>query len=179
MQDWVVAVGLAALVAAAPAKAQSLAGADDREARASGLESEAEGLGEQMHRWDYAASLYRAAARIREDGDPRAVHDLEWAGRLAYYLKDYAASMRDLEGAAQQALAGGDVIRAAHIYTDAAWVAGKAGKTRDQRALAARAQRLAESPLLTADDREDVLDRFETVTQTGAAAGDDGDPFIR
>jgi hypothetical protein len=105
--------------------------------------------------------LYRAAAQLREDGDPQAVHDMVYAGRLAYYLRDLPAAMRDLESAAIHAMAGGDVIRAANIYTDAAWVAGKAGKTRDQRALAARAHRLANSPLLTDGDRAQVLDRFD------------------
>ncbi len=105
--------------------------------------------------------MYRAAANLREEGDPEAVEDLVYAARLSYYLRDHEAAIRDLVGAAQQALAGGDVIRAAHVYTDAAWVAGKAGKTRDQRALASRAQRLADSPLLTQDDRDDVLERFE------------------
>lgn len=148
-------------IGTAPADAQTAQGASAREARAASLESEAQDLSEQKHRWDYAASLYRAAANLREDGDPEAVEDLVYAGRLSYYLRDHAAAMRDLVGAAQHALAGGDVIRAAHIYTDAAWVAGKAGKTRDQRALASRAQRLADSPLLTDRDRDDVLVRFE------------------
>lgn len=170
MQGWVVAVALAAAGVGAPAQAQTVEGTDARDARAASLEAEAEGLSEQRHRWDYAASLYRAAANIRETGDPRAVHDMVYAGRLAYYLRDYRLAIRDLEAAAQHALAAGDVIRAAHIYTDAAWVAGKAGKTRDQRALAARAQRLADSPLLSADDRENVLDRYDEVI---VAAGQD------
>jgi hypothetical protein len=158
----VVVAALAALgIGAAPAQAQTAQGTSAREARAAGLESEARNLSEQKHRWDYAASLYRAAANLREDGDPEAVEDLVYAGRLAYYLRDHEAAMRDLVGAAQHALAGGDVIRAAHIYTDASWVAGKAGKTRDQRAFASRAQRLADSPLLTDGDRDDVLERFE------------------
>ena len=165
-RGWVVAV--AALMAigtlgAAPAQAQQIEGTDVRSARAAILESEAAGLSEQRHKWDYAASLYRAAANIREDGDPKAVHDMVYAGRLSYYLRDLGMAVRDLEAAAQHALAGGDVIKAAHIYTDAAWVAGKDGKTRNQRSLASRAQRLAESPLLTAADRLDVLGRFDRV----------------
>jgi len=163
----VVAVAtLAALGVGAPVQAQAI---ESAEATAASLESEAEKLSEQKHRWDYAASLYRAAAQLRDDGDPQAVHDLVYAGRLAYYIRDLPAAMRDLEGAALHAMAGGDVMRAAHIYTDAAWVAGKAGKTRDQRALAGRAQRLADSPLLTDMDRDEVLDRFdELVEQSGA-----------
>ena len=115
----VVVAALAALgIGAAPALAQTAQGTSAREARAAGLESEAKDLSEQKHRWDYAASLYRAAANLREEGDPEAVEDLVYAARLSYYLRDHEAAMRDLVGAAQHALAGGDVIRAAHIYSD-------------------------------------------------------------
>lgn len=173
---WVVftvAIAASSMLASTAAHAQSLEGTSARDARAASLEAEARGMSEQKHRWDYAASLYRAAANVREEGDPQAVRDMVYAGRLAYYLRDFGASVRDLELAARHALAGGDVIQAAHIYTDAAWVAGKAGKRRDQRALAARAQRLADSPLLTSDDRQDVLDRFD---QVAVAQGQD-EPF--
>jgi hypothetical protein len=178
MRGWVVAVAALAVLSSAPAQAQQVQGTEDGEARAASLENEAKRLSEQKHRWDYAASLYRAAAQLREEGDPQAVHDLVYAGRLAYYTQDITGALRDLIGAAQQALAGGDVIRAAHIYTDAAWVAGKAGRTRDQRYLASRAQRLAESPLLTDDDRFDVLERFdrESIAETLGAPPEQPQP---
>lgn len=124
------------------------------------LEARAQALLDDMDRWDDAADLYRQAAALREPGDPVAVSNLKSAARLEFYQGSEGQAQRDLEEAAQQALAIGDVVAAANAFADAAWIAGGNGKGLQARELARRARLLTHSPLITQADRSEIQGRL-------------------
>ncbi len=158
MMGWVITLVMTAAVAVpSDVHSQSSPGAQ----RAAELESEASRLHSQRHQWAYAADLYLAAVQLREDGDPQAQEDLVLAANLGYQTGDVAGTIAALESAASRTLAGGDVVRAADIFADAAWVAQKAGLRIEQRRLTHRVVELADSSELTGAERNEILSRFE------------------
>ena len=151
-------VALAMVVAAFSAtavSAQSFQVEDPAE-----LEERAEGYLDEMDRWGRAADLYRQAAELRDAGDPVAISNLKTAARLEFYNGSERQALRDLEYAAQRALAIGDVVTAANAFVDAAWVAGSDGHGQEARALVERAQLLALSPLISSEDRSEIENRL-------------------
>lgn len=164
--QWGVALGLATFTMATGVQAQQSNAKDpsrdpDRVAKAEQLESEARGLHNQRHRWDYAAVLYRAAAELRQEGDPQLIEDLVYAARFSYYERKPSTAIADLERAGESALASGDIVRAADLFADAAWVAQMARLRASRVALGTRVAQLADTPGLSPDDRAQILSRFE------------------
>lgn len=148
-------------LAAGVLSAGSLAAQDVDLHKASALEAEAAQLLEFQDDWSKAANLLREAAAYRPEGDAQARQDLFQASRLAYYRGHERRALNDLEDLAQRSLEEGDVLTAAQALADAAWIAneeGMGGKTID---LAARARKLALSPLITEAQRAALQDRFE------------------
>ena len=80
-----------------------------------------------------------------------------------YETGDAAGAITALESAGSRALANGDVVEAADIFTDAAWVANKAGLRMDHRRLSSRVAQLANSSELTRAERTKILERFRGV----------------
>ena len=128
--------------------------------RALELESEASELFNQPDQWAYAADLYLAAVQLRGQEDPTAQQDLLLAASLGYESGDAESAIAALESAASRALVSGDVVQAASIFTDAAWVASKAGFRNTLSRLSSRAIELADSPELTRTERSQILSRF-------------------
>lgn len=128
--------------------------------RAAELESEASGLHSQADQWAYAADLYLAAVQLRENEDPQAQENLVLVAILKFQTGNMTGAIAALESAASRAFASGDVARAADIFTDAAWVADKAGLEIEHRRLAGRAVELADSSELTRTERSQILSRF-------------------
>ena len=158
MMGWVITLVMTAAVAVpSDVQSQSSPGAQ----RAAELESEASRLHNQPRRWAYAADLYLAAVQLREDEDPQAQENLVLAANLGYQTGDVAGTIAALESAASRTLASGDVVRAADIFADAAWVAQKAGLRIEQRRLTHRVAELADSSELTGAERNQILSRFE------------------
>ena len=124
------------------------------------LESEASRLHNQRNRWAYAAALYMAAVQLREEDDPQAQEDLWLAANLGYETSTTAGTIAALESAGSRALASGCVVRAADMFTDAAWVAEKAGLRFDHRRLGSKVIELADSPELTRAERSQILSRL-------------------
>ena len=166
MITWVVTTLALTAVLTMPADAQSQASPDIR--RAVELESEASSLHDQRDRWAYAADLYLAAVQLREDEDPQAQEDLLLAASLSFNTGDKAGAMRALESAGSRALATGCVVRAADMFTDAAWVAEKAGLRFDHRRLSSKVIELADSPELTRAERSQILSRLRGRLRTTA-----------
>ncbi len=110
--------------------------------------------------WSRAAALFREAAGLRPAGDATAVADLLRAGRIAFYEGRERQAVRDFEAAGERALERGDVIGAADAFTDAAWVARADGRRAEANALLARAQLLANSPLLERGARDRLRARW-------------------
>ena len=158
MMGWMATIlAVAAVISAASdLQSQSSTGA----LKAAELESEAYRLHDQPRQWAYAANLYMAAVQLRAAEDPQAQADLVLAAHLGYWTGDAAGAIAALESAGSRALAGGDIVRAAGIFTDAAWVANKAGLRIDQRRLSRKVVQLADSSELTRAEKRRILSRF-------------------
>jgi hypothetical protein len=143
--------------------------------RAEKMEAQAKSLIDDRSSWEYAAWLYEQAASLRSIGDPEAVTDLHWAGRLAYYAGDLRGSVRALEGAAERAMEGGDVLTAGSLWVDAAWVASKRGKEKDALAYVHTAEKVVAAPVLSDQVRGTVLDRIDVATGEVMIAADFAD----
>ena len=161
MMGWVVTAFALTAVLAIPSDGQSQTAADTQ--MAVELESEASRFLDQPDHWAYAANIYWAAAQLRADEDPQGQEDLRIAASLVYETGDAAGAITALESAGSRALANGDVVGAAGIFTDAVWVANKAGLKIDQRRLSSRVTELANSPELTRTERNQILARFRGV----------------
>jgi hypothetical protein len=130
--------------------------------RARQLQQQAEALFSEPKQWKKAARLLEQSAALREASDPELYTCLIYAGRIRSSVGDFAAGRVDLEKAASSALARGAIVEAAHAYIDAAHVAivernGPAAKD-----LVARAQLLAQSPMLSADQKSILNTRLKT-----------------
>lgn len=115
------------------------------------------------HRWRDAARLHRRSADLRAADDPLGFRCLSEAAALAYATGDRTAARGDMAKAAGQALARGDLRAASLAYLDAAWIAQEQKDPRQVWELGHRAEMLADSPLLSAADREAILRRIDRV----------------
>ncbi len=158
MMGWGVTTLAMAAVLVVPSDAQSQL--SPGVLRAADLESEASRLHNQRDRWAYAAALYMAAVQLRTEDDPQAQEDLWLAASLSYEPGNTAGPFAALESAGDRALATGNIVRAADMFADAAWVAQKAGLRIDQRRLTVKSIELAESSEITRAQRRQILSRF-------------------
>ena len=115
------------------------------------------------HRWRAAARLHRRSADLRAADVPLGFRCLSEAAALAYATGDRTAARGDMAKAAGQALARGDLRAASLAYLDAAWIAQEQKDPRQVWELGHRAEMLADSPLLSAADREAILRRIDRV----------------
>ena len=160
MMGWVLTTLVAAMLAVpSDAQSQSSPGVE----MAAELESEASKLHDQRDQWAYAADLYLAAVQLRGAEDPQSQDNLLIVANLSYETGDTKGAMVALESAASRVLASGDVVRAAGIFADAAWVAGKAGLRNDEFRLSSRAIELADASELSQAERVQILSRFKGV----------------
>ena len=111
--------------------------------RAAQLEAEAARLHQFPNRWADAASLYRAAADLRQREDPQARQDLFMAANLSYQLGDRPAAVTALEAAGSRALSAGDSTFATEMFANAASIAQEAGLVAQERRLRSRVADLA------------------------------------
>ena len=124
------------------------------------LESQAQAFFGTPKRYGDAAKLYVRAAEIRVAGDPQRIMDLMMASRMSYYDGSTTRAWEIMERAAEEALAAGDVVNAAHAFVDASFLAKEAGANTRVIELARRAQLLTSSPLLETAQREAILSRI-------------------
>jgi tetratricopeptide (TPR) repeat protein len=148
-------IALVTALQAAPAQAQ------DKAAKASELEYQAQEYAADVDGFGKAASLYRKAANLRLEGDPQGIRDLIKAGRLWFYVGRADRAAADLAKAGRIAHEYGDVVTAARAYLDAAWAADASGNGARAFDLATKAQRLAQSPLLARQERVRLLARID------------------
>jgi hypothetical protein len=107
-----------------------------------------------------AAKLREQAAGLREDADVMKSASLYWAARDRYYSDDVSTARTLMVSSAEHALAIGDVIAAANAFTDAAYLSTDLRDVESTRTYATRARLLASSPMLSAEQRSDVLSRL-------------------
>ena len=111
--------------------------------RAAALEMEAARLHEDPNRWAEAASLYVAAAQLRQREDPLARQDLFLAANLSYQLGDRVGAVSALDSAGSRALSAGDSVFAREMFANAANIAQEAGLVERERTLRSRVANLA------------------------------------
>ena len=154
-------VAVAPLLAASQARAQTITSTIPSE-RAEQLEALAAQLHTQPRRAADAAHYYIQSAQLRGALDPAAVQSLTTAAHLLNYAGRPLEARRTMEQAAQRALGLGDVSRAAQAYVEAAFLAERQGNRQYVQRLGTKALLLAESPLLTAEQRQSIRDRIRT-----------------
>lgn len=146
--------------------------AQDNSPTADQLVARAQALHESPSEWAVAASLYKKSASLRAPGDPKAIEALAMAGRLYTYAGESGRGYKAMEAAAEQALGTGDVLTAAHLFAEAAFIAGNYDHNMRSADLVERVVWLAAAPGLTGDQRSEVLGRLgSTITVAAAAAG--------
>lgn len=96
-----------------------------------------------------AARLLVEAARLRAPDDPMVVEVLRQAANRYYYADNLSGAQATLEEAAVHAVEYGSLLKAAHLFLDAASVAHERGSAAQAQRLAQRAERLTRSPHLT------------------------------
>jgi hypothetical protein len=129
-------------------------------ATADSIHEAAVAMTRNFNRWHDAARLHRQSAELRPPEDSLGYRCLVKAAHLSYGKDDLANAQSDMAAAAAQALARGDVEKAALAYADAAWVASERKHQGEVWALARQAEVLASSPLLTEKQRSGILRRF-------------------
>jgi hypothetical protein len=129
-------------------------------AKADSLHEAAAAMIGDSHRWREAARLHRQSAALRTPEDSLAYRCLTSAGQVSFAANDLSSAQADLQAAGAQALARGDVEKAAHAYADAAWVARERKNPAQVWSLGRQAEILASSPLLSSEQRKRILQRF-------------------
>ena len=124
------------------------------------LHAAAELLFPTPNRHAEAAGLLCREASLRSGEDPKGVEALLLCGKIYYYSGELTQSRYALEDAARRALAIGDVVRAAHAFMDASFIAERQGKSRAAGELTGKARMLAASPLLTSGQRLAIEERI-------------------
>jgi hypothetical protein len=124
---------------------------------------DAEALKYEQNDWSQlkkAARLRELAAELRPAEDPAGTVSLYWAARDRYYSGDAKAARVLMEQAADRALAMGDVLNAVTAYTEAAYICADIKDGERMRTLATKARMLANSPMLTAEQRFQLRTRL-------------------
>ena len=108
----------------------------------------------------YAARLREQAAALRGDDDVLKAASLYWAARDHYYSSNTQAARDLMAQAAHHALDVGDVIAAAQAFTDAAFISADLHDVESTKFYATKARMLANSPMLSTEQRGDLLQRL-------------------
>jgi hypothetical protein len=132
----------------------------------SDLNQRAMELYETPARWEEAAKLHVAAARHLDANDAGQFFGYQRGGLLYFYVGDFADARKNLERAAEVADATGDLVTAANAWVDAAFAAIAEGYAGKKREFVRNARALADSDLMTAEERDAVVRRID-----GAPAG--------
>lgn len=129
------------------------------------LETRARVLIDSPKQWPEAARMLEQAAGMRAADDMRAVDDLIIAAAAHRWAHERAAGRATYVAAGERALALGDVVRAANAFLCAAVIAHEQKDDAGAWELKGRAERLAQSPLLTEAERKNILAQFVELKQ--------------
>jgi hypothetical protein len=108
-----------------------------------------------------AASLHEREAGLRGASDLLGVAALDRAARLYAYAGNRARARGLMQKAADRALRAGEVLRAAHAYIDAAFLALADRDVARAYSLTKKADLLAHSPHLDPVDRAGIVRRID------------------
>jgi len=133
----------------------------EKQSRAAELDRRAAGYEDgDWSKISTAAKLREEAASLRDDSDVLKSASLYWAARDHYYSANTSKARDLMVKSAQQALDVGDVIAAASAFTDAAYISADLKDVASTKLYATRARLLANSPMLSASQKNDVLQRL-------------------
>lgn len=107
-----------------------------------------------------AGKLREQAAGLRDDSDLLKTASLYWAARDHYYSENTSKARDLMVQAAQHAMETGDVIAAASAFTDAAYISADLRDVVSTKLYATKARLLASSPMLSASQRSEMLERL-------------------
>ena len=107
-----------------------------------------------------AARLREQAAALRGDDDVQKASSLYWAARDHYYTANTQTARDLMAQSAHLALDVGDVIAAANAFTDAAFISADLHDVASTKLYATKARMLANSPMLTSEQRGDLIQRL-------------------
>jgi hypothetical protein len=127
--------------------------------KADRMEAKAASYYSNPKRWADAARLFERSASLRAPTDVRAAKGYERAAHVYFAMRDMESSRSAMLRAADRAQTVGDVLGAADAYLDAAWLSGQLGDSRAMEDMTVRARALASSPLITAEQRGQILER--------------------
>lgn len=139
-------------------------------AAAVALEKQANSLLSTPKKWVVVARSLERAAEIRGQDDPQAIKDLFLAAAARVWINNLLEAQVAFTQAADWALANGDVEVAATGYTRASVSAFQRKDIVTARQLRDQAARLARSPLLSAVQKQSILNQF-VQPSTSIAAG--------
>ena len=125
------------------------------------LRARAEALYAFPARLREAAQLHEKEAALRSAADPEGVVALEQAARFYAYTGDPARGRVLMQRAAERALRGGEVLRAAHAYLDAAFIALREKDVERALEYTTEADLLSRSPHLLEADRVGIVRRID------------------
>ncbi len=128
--------------------------------RADKLKQEAESMFSTPKQWKKAQRLLVESAEMRDATDAEAYTCYMLAGRLAAVLGDNDDARESLRKAAEHALARGAIVDAATAFIDAAHAAARVGDADEVESLMQRAELLANSPLISEQDRTAIEHRL-------------------
>jgi hypothetical protein len=141
----------------------------DVNVRADKFKQSAEALYGEPRRLRRAAELHEQEAALRSAADPLQVEALDRAARLYTYVGEPDKGHVLMEKAARLALRRGDVVRAAHAFIDAAFMALRIQDVKLANTLTKEADLLAMSPLLPPADKLATVKRIDPArAQLGA-----------
>jgi hypothetical protein len=140
--------------------------------RAERLEADAWGhLNRDSPNYRRAGRLFQQAAASRAVDDRQALESLRMAGLVTYYGKDLRRSRSIMVERAERALRLGEVDQAANAYIDAAFLAVELRDGGAALAFAENARMLADSPFLSAGQRNNLAHRLGEGRATVATGG--------
>ena len=133
----------------------------EKQSRAAELDLRASAY--EDHDWSKirtAAKLREQAAALREDSDVLKAASLYWAARDNYYSENTSKARDLMVLSAQHAMEIGDVIASANAFTDAAYISSDLRDVESTKLYATKARLLANSPMLSQAQKDDLLSRL-------------------
>lgn len=133
----------------------------EKQSRAAELDLRASAY--EDHDWSRirtAAKLREQAAALREDSDVLKAASLYWAARDNYYSENTSKARDLMVQSAQHAMEIGDVIASANAFTDAAYISADLRDVESTKLYATKARLLANSPMLSQAQKDELLTRL-------------------
>jgi hypothetical protein len=129
--------------------------------KAEQLRRQAEAIYDQPWNYRRAAELHVREGQTRSLSDQQRSKAFAQAARLYSYIGESSLARQHMESAARSSLQRGDVAQGAHALLDAAFLAVRDRDVAAAQTLARQAELLAQSPLLSDEQRLAIVRRID------------------